>query len=97
MTRMEEYNALLQELEETPDRLNFTVARAKARTRRQRVRKWVGAPLISLSAACCAFVLLVNFSTPFAMACAKAKRVTTSNFRAVLPPFSMLSLMREER
>ena len=71
MTRAEEYNALLQELEETPDRLNFTVARAKARTRRQRVRKWVGAPLISLSAACCAFVLLVNFSTPFAMACAK--------------------------
>jgi len=71
MTRMEEYNALLQELEETPDRLNFTVARAKARTRRQRVRKWVGAPLISLSAACYAFVLLVNFSTSFAMACAK--------------------------
>lgn len=71
MTRAEEYNALLQELEVTPDRLNFTVARAKARTRRQRVRKWVGAPLISLSAACFAFVLLVNFSTPFAMACAK--------------------------
>ena len=71
MNRMEEYNALMQELEETPVRLNFTVARAKARTRRQRVRKWVGAPLISLSAACCAFVLLVNVSTPFAMACAK--------------------------
>lgn len=71
MTRMEEYNALMQELEVTPDRLNFTVARAKARTRRQKVRKWVGGPLISLSAACFAFVLLVNFSTPFAMACAK--------------------------
>ena len=71
MTRAEEYNALLQELEGTPDRLNFTVARAKARTRRQKVRKWVGALLISLSAACFAFVLLVNFSTPFAMACAK--------------------------
>ena len=71
MTRAEEYNALLQELEVTPDRLNFTVARAKARTRRQKLRRCIGAPLISLSAACFAFVLLVNFSTPFAMACAK--------------------------
>ncbi len=71
MTRMEEYNALLQELEVTPDRLNFTMARAKARTRRQKARKWVGAPLISLSAGCCAYVLLVNLSMPFAAACAR--------------------------
>lgn len=71
MTRAEEFDLLMQELETTPERLNNTVARAKARTRRQKVRKWVGAPLISLSAACFAFVLLVNFSTPFAMACAK--------------------------
>ena len=72
MNRMEEYNALTQELEETPAKLNFTVIRAKARVRRQRARRWVGAPLISLSAVCCAFVLLVNVSMPFAAACARA-------------------------
>lgn len=71
MSRMEEYNALMQELEETPAKLNFTVTRAKARVRRQRARRWVGAPLISLSAVCCAFVLLVNVSMPFAAACAR--------------------------
>ena len=71
MTRVEEFDLLMQELETTPERLNNTVARAKARTRRRRVRKWVGAPLISLSAACAAFVLLVNVSMPFAAACAR--------------------------
>lgn len=71
MTRMEEYSALMQELEVTPERLNFTVAHAKARTRRQKVQRAIGAPLLSLSAACFAFVLLVNVSMPFAMACAR--------------------------
>lgn len=70
MNRKEEYRALLQELEQTPPELNFTVARAKARTRRQRIRRSVTAPLSALSAACLAFVLLVNVSAPFAMACA---------------------------
>lgn len=71
MNRMEEYNALMQELEETPARLNFTVARAKARTRRQKIRRYIGTPAASLAAVCLAFVLLVNVSAPFAMACAK--------------------------
>lgn len=71
MNRMEEYNALLQELEEPPARLNFTVARAKARARRQKIRRYVGMPLSALSAVCVAFVLLVNVSMPFARACAK--------------------------
>lgn len=70
MNRREEYRALLQELEQTPPELNFTVARSKTRARRQRIRRRVGAPLSALSAVCAAFVLLVNVSAPFAMACA---------------------------
>lgn len=69
MNRMEEYNALLQELEETPARLNFTVARAKARTRRQKLRRAVGIPASAVAAVCACFVLLVNVSGPFAAAC----------------------------
>lgn len=70
MNRTEEYQALMRELEETPPQLNFTVVRAKSRVRRQRIRRRVGAPLSALSAVCAAFVLLVNLSAPFAMACA---------------------------
>ena len=69
MNRMEEYNALLQELEETPARLSFTVARAKARTRRHRLRRAVGIPASAVAAVCACFVLLVNVSGPFAAAC----------------------------
>ena len=69
MNRMEEYNALLQELEETPARLNFTVARAKARTRRHRLRRAVGIPASAVAAVCACFVVLVNVSGPFAAAC----------------------------
>lgn len=71
MNRMEEYNALIQELEETPAKLNFTVARAKARTRRQKIRRYIGMPAVTLSAVCVAFVLLVNVSMPFASACGR--------------------------
>lgn len=71
MNRMEEYNALMQELDETPARLNFAVARAKARTRRQKIRQYIGMPAAALSAVCVAFVLLVNVSMPFAMACSR--------------------------
>lgn len=71
MNRKEEYRALLQQLEQTPPELNFTVARAKSRARRQRIRRSVAAPLSALSAACLAFVLLVNVSMPFAAACAR--------------------------
>lgn len=70
MNRMEEYSALLQELNETPARLNFTVARAKARAKRQRLRRALGLPAAAVAAVCVSFVLLVNVSAPFAAACA---------------------------
>jgi hypothetical protein len=70
MDRLEEYRALLQELETTPARLESAVPRARARVRRQKLRRAVGMPLAGLAAACVCFVLLVNVSAPFAAACA---------------------------
>ncbi len=71
MNRKEEYDALMQELESVPTRLNYTVTRARAKSRRRKVRRCVWAPVSTLSAVCVAFMLLVNLSAPFAMACSK--------------------------
>lgn len=70
MTRNEEYNALLAELEQTPKALEHTVERAMKRERTsQRKRRFLGLPLAGLAACFAAFVLLVNLSVPFARAC----------------------------
>lgn len=69
MNRNEEYNALLRELEHFPPELNDAVARAKAKLRRRRAGRWCGIPAASLAGAAAAFVLLVNYSMPFAQAC----------------------------
>ena len=69
MTRKEEYAQLLHELEQTPDALDGTVARA---LKKERQTKRTRAGLVSLAgfAACFAlFVALVNLSVPFARAC----------------------------
>ena len=68
MDRKQEYDALTQELRQTPPALDGTLDRALERRRTRRRRLW---PLRSLAAAAAAvFVLLVNVSTPFAQACA---------------------------
>ncbi|MCQ4865484.1 DUF4179 domain-containing protein [Pseudoflavonifractor phocaeensis] len=69
MDRMNEYQALLQALSETPPALEGSVARAKAKDRRRRAGRWCGIPMASLGGLAAAFVLLVNFSLPFARAC----------------------------
>ena len=69
MNRNEEYNALLRELEQTPPELDGTVDRARARLRRRRAGRWCGIPAASLAGVAAAFVLLVNYSMPFAQAC----------------------------
>ena len=69
MNRTEEYNALLRELEQTPPELDGTVDRARARLRRRRAGRWCGIPAASLAGVAAAFVLLVNYSMPFAQAC----------------------------
>lgn len=69
MDRMDEYNRLREELEQTPPALEYTVQRARARYRKSRVRRFCGLPVASLAGVFAAFVLLVNTSVPFAMAC----------------------------
>lgn len=69
MNRNEEYMRLLAELEGTPPALEYTVQRAKARTKKSgRLRRCVAAPLSALFAVFLAFMALVNLSPPFALA-----------------------------
>ena len=69
MNRNEEYNALLRGLEGAPPGRDGTVGRAGARLRRRRAGRWCGIPAASLAGVAAAFVLLVNYSMPFAQAC----------------------------
>ena len=71
MDRMEEYKALRDAPEELPPALEGAVARARARARRRRLWRRVSAPAGSVAAVFAAFVLLVNLSTPFALACGR--------------------------
>ncbi|WP_297720696.1 DUF4179 domain-containing protein [Intestinimonas sp.] len=71
MNRNEEYWALVAQLHDTPPELSGTVERARARTRKRTVRRWLGIPVASLGGAAAAFVLLINCSLPFAMACGR--------------------------
>lgn len=72
MNRKEEYQALLNELEHTPADLNYTMTRVQARIRKKQagrtLRLW-GIPVASIGGLLMAFVLMVNFSLPVAMAC----------------------------
>ena len=69
MNRMEEFEALRRELDQTPPELEFTVARAKARARSRKRLKWAGVPVGALAGVFAAFVLLVNAVPTFALAC----------------------------
>ena len=71
MDRMEEYKALRDAPEELPPALEGAVARARARARRRRLWRRISAPAGSVAAVFAAFVLLVNLSPPFALACGK--------------------------
>ncbi len=69
MNRNEELKRLQEELEQTPPQLAFTVTRARARAKTRRTLRLWGVPAASLGGVLCAFVLLVNVSLPFALAC----------------------------
>ena len=71
MDRMEEYKALRDAPEELPPALDGAVARARARARRRRLWRRISAPAGSAAAVFAAVVLLVNLSTPFALACGR--------------------------
>ena len=70
MNRNDEYKDLIEELSETPPALEYTVARARARVRKNRiVRRSFLVPVGSAAAFLICFTVLVNVSMPFAMAC----------------------------
>ena len=70
MNRNEEYKALLEELEQTPEELESTVQKALKRENTSRKKQWAWVISCGSLAACFAcFVLLVNLSVPFARAC----------------------------
>lgn len=70
MKRKDEYQALLRELEQTPEALENTVQRAvKRRSALRKKRRLLGIPAGSLAACFLGFVLLVNLFPPFARAC----------------------------
>lgn len=70
MTRNEEYKALLAALEQPPEGLEQTVAKALQReTASRKKRRVFGIPAGSLAACFLGFVLLVNLFPPFARAC----------------------------
>ena len=75
MNRNQEYWQLIGELGEAPAALDQTVQRAQARAKKARAGKWLGIPVASLGGVAAAFVLLVNTSTPFAMACRRVPLV----------------------
>lgn len=71
MTRMEEFEALRQELTQTPPELEASVTRAKARAKKRFWKQRVfGVPIASAAALFAVFVVLVNVYVPFAYACA---------------------------
>jgi hypothetical protein len=70
MSRNEEYQALLSELEQTPKALETTMETALNRKKAlHRKRRAWGIPAGSLAACFAAFILLVNLFPPFAQAC----------------------------
>lgn len=71
MNREQEYWSLIRDLDQTPPALEGTVDRARARAKRARAGRWLGIPAATLGGIASAFVLLVNCSTPFALACGR--------------------------
>lgn len=67
MSRMEEYDNLMQELAMPVPGLENTLHRAKVK----RIRRMVVRPLVQLAVTFGVFVALVNFCTPVAYACSK--------------------------
>ena len=67
--RSEEYWTLVGELSQPPEALEGSVERARKRAKRTAPLRRMAAPAASLAAIAATFVLLVNLSVPFALAC----------------------------
>lgn len=72
MNRKEEYLQLMDELNQAPPELAYTVQRAQARLRtHKRLRRFLGVPVGSTLAFFLSFTLLVNLLPTFAYACGR--------------------------
>lgn len=71
MNRKEEYTALLTELDTAPPALEYTVARGKDKMKKWKRARFIAAPLGSLVSFFAVFVLMINISVPFALACGR--------------------------
>lgn len=78
MNRNEEYLALLQELEQIPNELQYTAKKAVARenTFQKKMRRWTTSAG-SFVACFAIFILLVNCVPPFAEACGRVPLLST--------------------
>lgn len=70
MNRMEEYQAMLEELDRPNPGLDATMDRA-CQKRRKKIRQRLLRPAAGIAACFAAFVLLVNFCAPVAYACSR--------------------------
>ena len=70
MNRMNEYNAMIEELNQPSPRLETALDRA-CKKKRKRTTKMIVRPLAGLAACFAVFVLLVNFCAPVAYACSQ--------------------------
>lgn len=72
MNRNEEYTAIMSDLDDMPTQMQYTVQRASARLSAvRRRRRMFTIPVGSLVSLFAVFVILVNVSTPFALACGR--------------------------
>ena len=71
MDRKTEFSALLEEPAALPDALTDCVAKARRRAKRHLFHARWGAALASVGGVAAAFVLAVNLSLPFALACGR--------------------------
>lgn len=71
MERNAEYLLLKEELNHTPGDLEFTLSRACARLRQKKRLRMITVPARAILALVVAFVLLVNLSWSFALACSR--------------------------
>lgn len=91
MNRNDEYNELLEELEETPLKLDFTLDRAKLKRKehKRRLHRAVFAPLGTIAAVFAVFVFLVNISPTFAYAAGRVPLLRElAQFVAMSPSLS---------
>lgn len=68
MNRNDEYNSLLEEPENTPVELEYTLVRAEAKIRGKNKYHFFTVPLSSIAAFLIVFTILVNYSTTFVYA-----------------------------